>query len=222
MKIIGDLHNPFNIPYIIRNIKEEVLCVGDVGIGLPGIGDRPSLSKRFWFIRGNHDKPEACLSHPQYAIDYGMWRGMFLIAGAKSVDIDIDTTYEGKPVRMKRTEGKDWWKDEQLTDAQCYEALTLYKKAKPRIVISHDCPFSLQGIINDAVENKNPFCKVFGKPKPYPQVVMMDEMLKIHEPDLWIFGHWHIPIELQTKFRTKFRCIDIAEIIDIEEELQKL
>ena len=216
MKLIGDLHGISKIPGIMRKLKgktskipgiadqpsDEVLCVGDVGLGFPGIGDAPSLSSRFWFIRGNHDKPLACKHHPQFALDYGMWRGMFLIGGARSVD------------KEQRTEFKNWWRDEELSYQECSEALELYREAKPRIVVSHDCPFSMQQIMKAAVVRRDPALVQYGEPRPYNQTTMMDEMLKIHEPEYWFFGHWHISIQFKIR-ATQFRCLECAEVVDV-------
>lgn len=209
MYIIGDTHGEMSrLAKLMRGIDGEVLCVGDIAIGFTGIGDNPSLSKRFWFIRGNHDKPEAAKKHPQYAVDYGMWRGMFLIGGARSVDKELNN----------RVEYKDWWRDEELSFMECQECTELYTVAKPKIVISHDCPFSIQEIMKAAAERKDPLCKVFGNPHPYNQTAMMDKLLDIHEPDLWIFGHWHCAISFKIG-KTMFRCLDVFETMEIDDSL---
>lgn len=207
MKVLGDIHGRLHeLARVMRSVEGEVLCVGDVGIGFSGVGQNPSLSKRFWFIRGNHDWPYWCKKHPQFAADYGMWRGIFVIGGARSVD------------QADRVEGKSWWRDEELSHRECEEALALYEQAKPRVVVSHDCPFSVQPELKRHVVKENPFLEVYGEPRPYPQTVMMDRMLEIHRPDLWLFGHWHTKWQKQVG-KTLFRCVHIFELVDIPEEL---
>lgn len=246
MKILGDIHTDVGrLARLMQKTDDQVLCVGDVGIGLGKMGQSPVLPDGFFFIRGNHDNPYWCKKHPQFVADYGMWRGIFVIGGAKSVDPDI----------AWRTENVNWWRDEQLSYMECQSALEAYEKAKPRIVVSHDAPASLhtdlkEKVVQDAeeklekllahrpvVEALNDLVQMaifweqvdrakgvvdllyaIGNPPPYTQTIMMDRMLEIHQPDLWLFGHWHAAWSKQIG-RTRFRLLDIFEMIDLDEEL---
>jgi len=207
MKILGDIHGKMiKLSQVMKTTEDEVLCVGDIGIGFRGVGQDPSLSERFHFIRGNHDWPYWCKKHAQFTLDYGMWRDMFLFGGARSVD------------KEWRTEFKNWWRDEELSYAECQRAIEAYAEAKPRIVISHEAPFLLQPDLKIDVVSRNPDLAVFGDPQPYTTSVAMDEMLAIHKPDLWIFGHWHTSFSKQIG-PTRFRCADIFELLDVDEQL---
>jgi hypothetical protein len=205
---IGDAHGKLNrLSKILREINDTVVCVGDVGIGFYNKNTRPYFRKNFRAIRGNHDNPFWANLHPQFLPDYGMLDDVFFIAGARSVDVILNN----------RVEGKDWWRDEELSMRQCYEALALYKESKPRIVISHDCPFSLHGQMKELALLKDPGVAVFGDPTPYNQVLMMDEMFRYHQPEMWLFGHWHVSAGFEVD-GTYFRCLDELEVIEIPEK----
>lgn len=203
MLLVGDVHgNHSALGKILHATEDEVICVGDLGIGFPGIGSRPFFRANFKFIRGNHDKPEDCRNHPQHLGDYGMCKGIFFIGGARSVDQD------------QRVEGRDWWRDEQLSYADLEKALEIYVVNKPEVVISHDCPWEMQWEMCMAVRKAMPWTACFGDPREYPTTVMMDEMLRIHRPKQWVFGHWHLPFQIE-KEGTLYRCLGELETMPL-------
>lgn len=197
--LIGDVHGEFNrYKYIINNQESESIQLGDLGLGFPTTSytNKHSLTNcemlaKHKFIRGNHDNPESCREHPNYLGDYGMYKGIFYISGAWSID------------KKYRTIGVDWWPDEELYYTELYKAIDLFKKNKPKIVISHDCPQIISGLLypDSNVDTRTGLA--------------MDEMLHCHTPDLWIFAHHHRS-ENFTKFGTEFRCLDILETFYIE------
>lgn len=210
MILIGDLHGNFTqLGKILHDTEDEVICVGDVGVGFKGIGSRPYFRKNFKFIRGNHDKPEDCQNHPQYLGDYGIHKGIFFISGARSVD------------QHMRTEGLDWWRDEQLSHADLEKALAIYKEAKPEVVISHDCPWEIQEDICRDIRVAQPWTRKWGDPQLYPTIIAMDEMLAAHRPKIWVHGHWHFRWRLE-KNGTRFICLDELETLDLEKEISTL
>lgn len=208
--LIGDIHgNLKKLHKVLGDIDDDVLCVGDVGVGFSSVGQNPVLPDRFFFIRGNHDNPYWCKKHSKFVGDYGMWNGIFVLGGARSID------------KERRTENIDWWRDEELSYADCQEALELYYDLKPRIVVSHDAPFSLQPEIKIAAVAKDPLVAGYGEPRPYATPMVMDEMFSVHQPDLWVMGHWHCKYQKDIN-GTRFRVLDIFEMINLEEELSKL
>jgi hypothetical protein len=111
---------------------EPSVQLGDFGIGFPGDGPLPPLPDNAWFLRGNHDNPEVARSHGNYLGDYG-YRTIdgirfFFLSGAWSCD------------QCHRTEGVNWWRDEELGIADLEAAVELYTKAKPDVVLTHDGP----------------------------------------------------------------------------------
>ncbi len=167
---IGDVHAKFiEFGELIEN-EGEVIQVGDFGLGFDPnkdilVNDLPSRVK---FIRGNHDNPQVCYKHPNYLGNYGFVDGIFFMSGAYSID------------KAWRTEGFDWWPDEELSMEESYKAIELYERVKPRVVVSHSCPDFIQDQLFDF--------------QPYPNRTgqVLQSMLTLHTPEIHIFGHYHM------------------------------
>lgn len=170
MTIVGDIHGRLRELNAIarKNKKETFVQIGDFGFGFGEMFDLdPKLVEpNIRFFRGNHDSPALCNKHPQCLGDFGIFEGMFFVAGADSIDKDM------------RIEGQSWWRDEELTIQQFNEAIDLYSQTKPKIVLTHDCP---QSITTD----------YFGIPESSRTRQGLQALLDIHRPKVWIFGHHH-------------------------------
>lgn len=208
VRIIGDVHGKF-APYksIIKDVPFSIQ-VGDMGVGFRGYrhGEPKWLANpphdamsagRHLFIRGNHDNPEVCKRQEFYIPD-GEYldNKIFCCGGAVSID------------KAYRTEGWDWWPDEELSTAELYAIVDRYVELKPEIVITHECPESV------ATELMAAFNKVkVGDGSRTRQA--FEVMLHHHQPKQWFFGHWHHSIEFQ-RGRTTFRCLNELEYADVE------
>ena len=165
--------------------------LGDLGIGFPGDGPLPPLPDNAWFLRGNHDNPEAARSHPNYLGDFGLKKiggvSVFDVSGAWSSD------------QWCRTEGVNWWRDEELNLVELQTAIDLYGEIKPEIVLSHDGPdAAIEALLSSRLGHKDHV--------PTRTAQALNAILETHRPQKWIFGHWH------TRFRkqiggTEFRCL---------------
>ena len=205
MRYIGDVHGKFG-PYkkIIENVKESIQ-VGDMGVGFKHshrsgeIKDSPNppydaMTKEgvnHRFIRGNHDNLEVCAQHSQYILDCTVKDDTMFIGGAYSID------------KEWRTEGYDWWADEELSYDQLNCAIDLYEKTKPRVMITHECPESISAALfprrlNIGSSTRNAF----------------DQMFALHKPELWIFGHWHMSRDEMID-GCRFICLAELEYKDI-------
>jgi Icc-related predicted phosphoesterase len=80
----------------------------------------------------------------------------------------------------------------------------LYRQSKPKIVITHDCPQAIAAIM------LRPDQKIYENMTGWA----LNELLNIHQPDLWIFGHWHQSRTIEYG-KTKFVCLDELEMYDI-------
>lgn len=189
IRFIGDVHQKWG-PYrkLIAGVQRS-LQVGDFGIGFTNPLTERAYSNppydhmargQHYFIRGNHDNPGSCKRHPFWIKDGGSAFGrddIFCVGGAMSIDKD------------RRTEGYDWWHDEELSYAQLCSIMDIYETVKPEVVVSHECPDSVISRV----------CHEAGKYKyDIPSVTRrcFDNMLEIHRPDLWIHGHWHHPYRM--------------------------
>jgi hypothetical protein len=191
--VIGDIHGKTEryLKLLSRHCGEPSVQLGDFVIGFPGDGPLPAVPDNAWFLRGNHDNPEAARSHENYLGDYGSRTidgiRIFYLSGAWSSD------------QWHRTEGVNWWRDEELGVAALEAAVDLYAKMKPQIVLTHDGPDeALRSLLADRSAHKELNRTATGG--------ALNAMLEAHRPGKWIFGHWH------TRFRkkiggTEFRCL---------------
>lgn len=147
------------------------------------------------FIRGNHDNPELIRTLTPYLGDYGYLnaQNLFYVSGGWSID------------RAYRTENIDWWADEELSYADCQRAIDIYKDTKPAIMVSHECPTA----IKDEALSASP--GVFANKEKVKFTSKTEHALQamydIHQPDIWIFGHYHTKLEVK-KGKTLFVCLN--------------
>jgi hypothetical protein len=185
VRFIGDVHGKWSRYKKLLKGVENSLQVGDFGVGFRN----PHTDKEYsgppydsmkkgkhFFIRGNHDNPSACSRHPFWIRDGESAFGrddIFCIGGAVSIDKHI------------RTEGYDWWPNEELSYKELCTLMDVYELVKPSVIVSHECPDSVISRV----------CHTKGMLKfdiPCTTRKCFDNMLEIHKPDLWVHGHWHI------------------------------
>jgi hypothetical protein len=182
LRFIGDVHGKWTRYSKLIEDCPRSLQVGDFGVGFHSRRGHPVtnspndlMSKgEHRFIRGNHDNPGFCRTHPFWVPDGETSHGkVFCVGGAVSIDKDY------------RTEGIDWWPDEELSYGELCQVLDRYEAEKPSVVVSHEAPDCLVDRI----------CRAGGFRKLDVSSAtrkMFDNMLDIHKPDLWIHGHWHV------------------------------
>jgi predicted phosphodiesterase len=106
--------------------------------------------------------------------------------------------------KQYRTIGIDWWENEEVKIEGFMKARELYRQIKPEIMITHDCPEQIA----------YQMIPVGGRIFQNNTTWALQELLNIHEPKLWIFGHWHKSRTIQYG-KTKFVCLDELETYDI-------
>lgn len=192
MIFLGDIHGEF---YQLKEIlklypDKEIIQLGDMGLGFNKKYDDlfPIDNKNLKFIRGNHDNPEVCKQYEQYLGDYGVYKDLFFISGAASID------------KAYRIENVSWWKNEELTYLQQKECMDLYLEIKPRYVITHDCPQNICACIY-----KRDFKNSTG--------VFYQNLFDLHQPEFWIFAHHHKSINMKIK-NTQFIGLDVFEVLE--------
>lgn len=198
--LIGDVHGKYDRYHkIIRQIEKHpyTLQVGDFGFRLDTLKNVDST--KHLILPGNHDQYDLCYNYPHFLGDYGYTSlnriEFFYYRGAYSID------------RQYRTIGIDWWEDEQVSIDQFMKARELYRTIKPKIVITHDCP---QNIASMMLE---PGQRVYENTTGWA----LQELLNIHEPNLWFFGHHHQSRTIQYG-NTKFICLDELETYELTKE----
>lgn len=202
MYFIGDVHGKteqyarlvMGLPNDSKSIQ-----VGDMGLGFKGT--LLPVFDNHKFIRGNHDDPSKCRNHPNYLGEAGYFpeTGIFYLGGAWSID------------QKWREEGVSWWPDEELSEEQFDEATELYVQSKPRIVVTHDCPSSAANSILSFLSNGRPGDLIEQRTQKRLQC-----MLNLHEPEYWVFGHWHVSFTFKlTGINTTFICLNELEYKEI-------
>jgi len=202
IRFIGDVHGAYGAYLDCIGDAERSVQVGDFGMGFLHHCDIEHMHtkvnpEQHKFIRGNHDDPAMCKAFPHYIPDcsYDDELSMFFMGGAWSID------------RWARTEGINWWPDEELNYAQLSEAIDIFERVKPAYVVTHDCPFSVAQTL---------FKDVAAYPvRPTDTSRALDLMLKAHQPKMWLFGHWHHHCR-EVIEGCEFVCLDINQAIDIE------
>jgi predicted phosphodiesterase len=202
--IIGDIHGWTKTyqKWINRNLdpSQFTIQIGDMGLGFAGVGlpapGQGLLAPNNKFFRGNHDDPEKCRAHKNYLGDYGYLpdHNLFWVAGAFSVDRDF------------RIEGRTWWRDEELSYEELDKAIDLYSLMKPRFVLSHDAP-TLAGetLLHNLV---GPYFAMKGGSPQSRTAQTMQIMLGQHQPEEWVFGHYHVDKTFYVpNCTTKFTCV---------------
>lgn len=200
MIFVGDVHGKFK-QYLRLLGSKPTIQVGDLGLGFRG---SPNLARphpeQHRFIRGNHDNPLVCRRYSNYLGDYGYLDGqrLFFVSGAHSIDRDW------------RIEGASWWADEQLTDRQMLSCAELYKRARPRFVVTHEGPLDIVRKMFwhlSSSHDENDFRN--------PTSNFLQHLLELHPPEVWIFGHHHVSKD-EVFNGTRFICLAELETIELK------
>lgn len=207
-RVIGDVHGHFDrYKKIITDIPRSIQ-VGDMGVGFrktqgPREGEEYSNPPHYAmvradhrFIRGNHDNPGPCSRHSQWIPDGTIENDVMFIGGALSID------------RAWRVEGYSWWPDEELSAQALRTMVDIYATTRPRVMITHECPES----VADEILKAHNLTK-FNDPSRTRQA--FQSMIEIHQPELWVHGHWHISSD-RVLNGTRFICLAELEYRDID------
>lgn len=188
VRFIGDVHAKWEA-YLPLTQGVDSIQVGDFGAGFRDI---PALDSRARFIRGNHDNPEVCRSHPNWIADGTLENNILYIGGAYSID------------RAWRTAGVDWWPDEEIAYQDWDRIISIAEKFKPRVIVTHDCPNALIPILFP-----------FALPIVSRTQQALDIIFGLHQPEYWLFGHWHQNKDKKVN-GTRFICLNECKYMDIE------
>lgn len=207
-RVIGDVHglkNDLNI--LLDNIPEDVtsvIQVGDMGVGF-GQGDywheslnEMLLSVNARFIRGNHDNPSVCKTMSTWIPDGQVENDAMFVGGAWSID------------HRWRTMGFDIWEDEELSYEELDRVVSVYELIQPSVMITHDCPLSVSKelfIDNGQSISNQQYRTRTGE--------AFEVMFGIHQPKVWIFGHWHSNADKVIN-GTRFICLSELSYCDID------
>lgn len=215
VRFIGDIHGTFNVRSyeLLTEDVDKSIQIGDLGIGFQA-GDDLRMFKnidreKHFFIRGNHDHPELCESQINH-IPSGQSddHGIFFVNGGWSIDGPREPwcrSTKNPDMKPTRTEGKNWWAEEEHSPSHFDRLVEEYKDTKPDVMVTHEGPVSI---------TKAMF-------RPYDEwnsrtAIALQKMLDFHKPDVWIFGHWHMRKDMVFSDKTRFICLEECGYIDLE------
>ena len=210
-RLIGDVHGKFG-PYrtILKESPYPTIQVGDMGVGffrwphgdpVPNPPHDLMVEKNAKFIRGNHDNPAVCKRHSQWIPDGTIEGTTMFIGGAVSID------------RMFRVESFSWWPDEELSITELYDLTDKYLEAKPRVMITHECP---ELIANEVYRTIPTVGNGSTKLEDHSRTRQaFQSMWSAHSPEIWVFGHWHVPFD-HVLNGTRFICLPELATIDLD------
>ena len=213
IRILGDVHEKQEEYIEIIKDAQYSIQLGDMGFNYDKI--QSVDSRRHRVLYGNHDKlttddyGRIVHNDPRFFPNYGSWihsiidevktniPDIFVVRGEHSID------------KEDRIEGFNWFPNEQMTYREMCNAIELYKNAKPKIVVSHGCPSSIiQYVGNPAF--------AYMDLKPSATAKLLQAMYDFHQPDVWLFAHYHINRCVRPDY-TYFFCIDKLNYLDIED-----
>jgi hypothetical protein len=194
----------------IAQEAEYSLQVGDMGFDYRKLETNLD-PKKHKVIGGNHDNYTIeegifVMQSQHFLGDFGVhhfpgFGDVFFVRGSMSID------------RKWRTEGVDWWPDEELKMGPGLEALAAYKAAKPMFVVTHDLPASILDHFTSMSEDE--LEAVWGVRGPSTTAKLLQAMYEEHQPTYWVFGHYHKDKEI-TVGPTTFICLDELSYRDFE------
>lgn len=206
VRYVGDIHGDYMSHLRIVDGTPESVQVGDWGFGFGTRGAADFIDMfldetpgNHRMIRGNHDDPAEALKSKHFIPDgtvetIGDYKVMY-VGGALSID------------RMWRTEGRDYWSDEELSKERMGEMINIYAREKPDVMVCHECPEAIPHFIKPDEYNPNQW--------PSRTRWMFEHMRSFHAPKLWVFGHWHARLDL-THQGTRFILLNINQAIDVD------
>jgi DNA repair exonuclease SbcCD nuclease subunit len=206
LRIIGDIHGRDKKHIRFASPATYSIQVGDLNFRYDSLARLdPAFHK---VIAGNHDNytvqdGKFVKQTPHFLGDYGIHKidgitDIFFVRGGRSID------------KEDRTEGRDWWPDEQLNYHTACAALDLYKELKPDVVISHECP---EQIIDSVVSFNTYRGEIL---RPSMTAVLLGMMFEYHQPKHWFFGHFHVSWNGNVN-GTNFRCLNGALPVDTDD-----
>lgn len=192
LTIIGDPHcKVLEYKAMIEKYRKTI-ALGDLGFKREHLWHLNNIdNSNHKVLFGNHD--DYGFVYDRHSLgDFGLLEGyndIFFIRGAKSID------------RWRRTEGFDWFSEEELNASQMSLCFDLYVENKPNVVLSHDCPDSVGNLL-------------FGNYYSSDTGKFLDALFAENKPKMWIFGHYHKSVDIEID-GCRFICLKELESLTI-------
>lgn len=204
LKIVGDVHGKSKSYKKLISKAEYSLQLGDMGFDYDFFEDVDSEHHKFF--GGNHDNYDRIDFIPNNLGNFGVWDvpdfgPVFWVRGGWSID------------RPQRTPGFDWFFQEELDPESIDKAYELYCEIKPKIIVTHECPFSIVEYVGDPR-----FTKSWGYDQnsiPTRTNMLLERMTEFHQPLLHVFGHFHCNFDKIIN-KTRYVCLPELGVLDLD------
>ena len=214
VRIIGDVHGK-NTQYAeLTKSCDYSIQVGDMGFDYRVLTTLGIDSEKHKFIAGNHDNYDQYYESAHTfnnTKDFGLASHggleFFFVRGGFSID------WKQRQKSYLHGSPKSYWDNEELNIEEMEKALHEYRKVKPDVVITHECPRSISKHVgcNDILES-------FGyNPRTFSTKTseLLELMFQAHQPKRWYFGHYHNDWASVIN-GTTFICLNELGYIDLE------
>lgn len=194
--LIGDIHGDYSKYLDIIATTNYSVQLGDFGFDYSRLDVVNANHHKI--IPGNHDNYDRISDYPYHIFqnDYGIFElngvKFGYIRGAYSID------------KAYRIPNVSWWSNEELSYKSCTDCINFFQYYKPRIILSHDCPFSIVPLI--ATNNWKLNSSRTGQ--------LLDQIWKIVKPKFWYFGHHH-KTKMVDYCGTRFCCVGECDFVNI-------
>ena len=209
--LIGDVHGKYDKYIDICSRNQYTIQLGDMGYYYLPLMNKTNEYKHK-FIGGNHEQWDHISTVPHYLGRYGYAQlngvSFFFVSGGFSLDYvwRMKNYYSGNGPQT-------YFSNEELSHKEGIECLKLYQEIRPDLVLTHEAPRCIVGEITNTDLLRN-----FGfDPKTFKTSTseLFDQMLNIHVPKEWFFGHYHTSKTI-VKNGCTFRCLNELETVVLE------
>lgn len=192
MIIIGDVHGKIDQYKEIISKEKNTIQLGDFGFkdAHDWFLENVDANENHKILFGNHDYyPYLNYSYSIGDYYFDEKRSIFYVRGAFSIDYKY------------RLIGVDWFDNEEIPLSEHQQIFSAYSKARPRYVISHDCPQLIRNLF-------------FGIYERSLTSMLLEALFEQHQPYMWIFGHHH-KSKNRVVGNTRFICLPEFGVIHI-------
>lgn len=192
--IIGDCHGRYNDYKKITESTDCSIQLGDFGFKYDILKDIDSVQHRIF--GGNHEYYPELFKIPHNLGHFGLRKldslSFYFIRGGHSID------------KTQRILGFDYFEEEELNFEQAAECINDFAYTKPDIVLSHECPMSVE---RELFKDRS-FVRSWGYPDNWNSYTskILQYCLMNHRPKLYLFGHFH-SFRDQVINGTRFICL---------------
>lgn len=215
LRLIGDIHGNARTYCSLLDNAEYSLQIGDLGFSYPYLDQVPGNHRH---IMGNHDNYDLFDKYRHNLGHFGVWNvggfgPIFFVRGGFSIDwksrcpVDV---YSSNGTIVAR---KSIWENEELSYAQCTEAMQLYREIKPKMLVSHEGPYSVVPLVTNPEVTRS--MGYGSEPIPTRTNQLLQCMIEAHPPKIHVFGHYHNALDKQIG-ETRFVCIEPEDYLDLD------